>query len=85
MFLPLLGFGLDGLGQDFQIVIVAFVGDLERNNLLLSFSGPGKLLMDEARELTSLCRESVEVLVEVCHSSGHVLRDLLERDIELLS
>ena len=59
MFIPLLGFGLDYLGQDFQIVIVAFIGDLESNNLLLSFGGPGKLLMDEARELTGLCRKTV--------------------------
>ena len=41
MLVPFLSFGLDNLGQDFQIVIVAFVGKLESNNLLLSFGGPG--------------------------------------------
>ena len=85
MFVSLLGFGLDDLGQDFQIVIVALVGDLESNNLLLSFGGPDKLLVDETRELTGLCRKTVEVLMEVCHSSCHVLRDFSVCDIELLS
>ena len=85
MFVPLLGFGLDYLSQDFQIVIVAFIGNLESNNLLLSFGGPGKLLVNEALELTGLYRESVEVLVEVCHSSGHILRDFSVCDVELLS
>ena len=81
MFVPLLGFGLDYLGQDFQIVIVAFVGDLGSNNHLLSFGGQGKLPVDEARELTGLCRKIVEVLVEVCYSSGPVLRDFWLCDV----
>ena len=85
VFVTLLGFGLDYLGQDFQIVIVDFVGDLESNNLLLSFSGPGKLLVDEARELTGLYRKTVDDLVEVCHSSSHILRDFSVCNVELLS
>ena len=80
-----LGFGLDNLGQDFQVVIVAFVGDLESNNLLLSFGDPGKLLVDKARKLTGLGRKTGEVLVEVRHSTAHVLRDFSVCDIELLS
>ena len=85
MFVPLLGFALDYLGQDFQIVIVAFVGNLESNNLLHSFGGPGKLLVDKARELTGLCRKTVEVLVELCHFSIYVLCDFLVCNVELLS
>ena len=85
MFVPLLVFGLDYLGQDFQIVIVAFVGYLESNNVLFSFGGLGKLLVDEARELTGLRCESVEVLVEVRHSTRHILRDFSVRNVELLS
>ena len=85
MFIPLLGFGLDYLGQDFQIVIVAFIGDLESNNLLLSFGGAGKLLVDEARELTGLGRKTVEVLVEVRHSSAYVLCNSSVCDLELHS
>ena len=85
MFVPLLGFGLDYLGQDFQIVIVAFVGDLKSNNLLFSFGGSGKLLVDEARELTGLCRKTVEVLVKVCHSSSHILPNISVCDVELRS
>ena len=85
MFVPLVGFGLDYLGQNFQIVIVAFVGDLQSNNLLLSFGGSGELLVIEARELTGLCRKTVEVLVEVCHSSSHILGDFSVGDVQLFS
>lgn len=56
VFISFLSFGLDNLGQNFEIFIVAFVGHLEISNLLLSFSGLGMLLVNEARELTGLFR-----------------------------
>ena len=85
MLISFLGFGLDNLGYDFQIFIVAFVGDLKSNNFLLFFGGQDKLLVDEARELTGLCCKTMEVLVEVRHSSLHVLCEFSVCNVELLS
>lgn len=68
-------FGLDNLGQDFQVVIVTLVGDLQSDNLGVPFSSPGQLLVDQAGELAGLNADAVEVLVKEAHSSLSIMGD----------
>ena len=68
-------FCLDYLGQDFEVVIVALVGDLQGNDFRITFRCFGDLLVDQTRELAGLDADNVKASVEELHSSFGILGD----------
>ena len=66
---------LDYLGQDFEVVVVALVGDLQGNNFRIIFCRFGDLLVEQTRELAGLDADTVEVFLEELHSSLGILGD----------
>ena len=66
---------MDYLGQDFEVVVVALVGDLQGNNFRITFFRFGDLLVDQTRELAGLDADTVGVFVEELRSSLGILGD----------
>ena len=66
---------LDNLGQDFQVIIVALVGDLQGNNFGIPFYCLCEQLVDQPRELACLDADGVEVHIEELLPSLGVLGD----------
>ena len=63
------------MGKDFQVIIIALVGNLQSSNFRITFGSFGDLLVDKARELTCLDADALEVFVEETHSSFGIVGD----------
>ena len=59
---------LYNLGQDFEVFVVALIGDLQSNNLGIAFSRFGDLLVNKTGTLAGLDADTVEVFVEKFHT-----------------
>ena len=70
-------FCLDNLGEDFQVVVVALIGDLQSSDFRITLGRIGDLLVDKAREVTCLDADTVEVFVEESNSSLGIVGNLV--------